>query len=149
LSRYIQLTTGEDPSTKIYVYSSEPKITYEEFLFFTNNYNNNSAKIINNRLNSGVYLFENVLFLAECPPVSSLDTNTIQIIDPLLGCNIDKKSTLRITRFQDVLEKYLIKGDFICGKFQLNTYVTPKAFENFNVGNEDSETFFRNWITKL
>ncbi len=147
LSRYIELTAEKYPDMKIDIYSSEPKLTFEEYLYFTNKYNKNSAVKINNGLNSGDYSLGNVSFTSVCPGV--INVGTIAIFDPLLGCDVNKNGLLRITRFQDVLEKYLIKNDLICQDTLLNNYVYRNAFSNFNVDDQSRETFCRNWITKL
>ena len=75
--------------------------------------------------------------------------NDVLIYDDLLDCPINKKGVLRITRFQDVLEKYLIKNDTLCSQYKLGRYVSTEAFKNFDLDSQNVQEFCRNWITKL
>lgn len=47
LASYIQKTKKVDPNAKIYVFTGEPKIIFEEYLFYSNSYNKNTATRIN------------------------------------------------------------------------------------------------------
>ena len=74
---------------------------------------------------------------------------TIWIVDSLLNCQIDKTKALRITRFKDVYENYLIFNDKLCSKFSLGTYVSPRAYLNFDFTKQSEQDFCQSWITKI
>ena len=149
LSRYVQLTLEKHPEIEIAVYSSEPKITFEEYLYFTNGYRRETAKLINGNLENGLYAYGKVSFSSICPDGNEDKEGVVEIYDPLLGCDINKNEMLRITRYYDVLEMYLIKNDLICEKVKLNNYVYPEAYRDFDVNHQFDDVFCRNWITKL
>ena len=148
LSKYIENSNKINNEGNIVVFSSEPKITFEEYLYFTNLYNAKTVKIINNSINKGEYSYGNVTFTNSCIAVKD-NGNDVLIYDDLLDCPINKKGVLRITRFQDVLEKYLIKNDTLCSQYKLGRYVSTEAFKNFDLDSQNVQEFCRNWITKL
>src|SRR4030042_2666844 len=141
LSRYIELANIKKPNKDIYIYSSEPKITFEEYLFYLNLYKDGqSALNINRNIDSGVYSYGNVHFSLECPKEEDLKDKSVRIYDILLNCRVDKTKVLRITRFQDVAEKYLIENDDVCNDLTLSTYVNQLAFRNFDISLQTEKT---------
>ncbi|MBI2405580.1 hypothetical protein HYV21_00810 [Candidatus Microgenomates bacterium] len=150
LSRYIALTNQEHQNTKVVVSTFEPKIIFQEYLFFNNIYNGEEISVINQEMKSGDYSFNNVVFTDKCFD-DNFDKNTVWIGDGLLGCErfSIKEDNLRITRFRDVYEIYLIKEDKICQGQQLNSYVSPFSFQDFNIEKQSKSEFCQNWITKL
>ncbi len=150
LSRYIALTNQEYKNTKVVVSTFEPKIVFQEYLFFNNIYNGEKISAINQKMESGDYSFNNVVFTDKCFD-DNFDENTVWIGDGLLKCErfSIKEDNLRITRFRDVYEIYLIKEDKICQGQKLNSYVSPFAFQDFNIEKQSKSEFCQNWITKL
>jgi hypothetical protein len=150
LSRYIEIADLKKPIKDVYVYSSEPRITFEEYLFYSNLYKDKqSALMINRNIDSGIYSFGNIHFSSECPKEEALKDKSVRIYDVLLNCRVDKTKVLRITRFQDVAEKYLIENDDVCNGLTFSTYVNSSAFRNFDISIQTEKTFCNNWITKL
>src|SRR4030042_5884218 len=145
LSRYIELSNIKSPAKDIYIYSSEPKITFEEYLFFLNLYKDKqSALMINRNIDSGIYSYGNVHFSSKCPKEEDLKDKSVRIYDILLNCSLDKTRVLRITRFQDVAEKYLIENDNICNGLTLFTYVNQSAYRNFDISSQTDKVFCNN-----
>jgi hypothetical protein len=98
----------------------------------------------------GDYSYGNVSFTEKCLD-KNLDRNTIWISETTSNCQISSKepNVLRITRFRDINENYLIKGDMLCRNFPLAGYVSPTVFGNMELEKQDASLFCQNWITKL
>jgi hypothetical protein len=147
LSRYINLVQEQTPGTKVLVSVPEPKIIFQEYLFFNNLYNSETVKEINGRMDGKDYSLNNVIFTDSCP--EEADPSSVFITDPSMNCDLPENGKIRITRFKDLLENYIISGDTLCKNWQLGAYVSPMAFTNFNLEGQDSEQFCKNWLTKL
>ena len=150
VSKYINSTEGIFPDTKIFVYASEPKIVFEEYLFYINAYNGARIKSINERLDQKSYTLDNVLFTDVCPRKIS-DKNTVVIFDGSFSCDSLARLTplVRITRLKDVNENYLIYNDKICKNLELNRYVLSSAYQDFSIEKQSVGEFCLNWITKI
>jgi hypothetical protein len=150
LARYIHLTSEQYPDSRILVFSSEPKIVFEGYLFYTNLYNKSSAKSVNTLMNRGEYSYNNVTFIDKCPTEKPKEGEVI-ILDSSLGCDRPPwmKDVVRITRLKDVYENYLIYNDKLCNSLPLGKYVAQSAYANFAVEKESSDKFCLNWITKI
>lgn len=149
LSRYITETKENYPNTKVVVSTFEPKIIFEEYLFYNNLYSGLKVIDINKKLVKQDYEYKEVKFTSNCFNNAEADEQTIWIVDSLLNCQIDKYKALRITRFKDVYENYLIFNDKICNKFSLGSYVNPQAYLNLDVEKQPQQTFCQSWITKI
>lgn len=149
ISRYIELTRQQFPNRKIVVTTFEPKIIFEEYLFYSDSYETKTDIVrLNAKIAKSDYSTGNVLFTAKCLDSKDLTGNVTWIYDPLVGCggNVDR---LRVTRFRDVYEQYLIEKDTLCKGYGLGTYVATQAFKNFDVENQNSLEFCQSWITKI
>lgn len=149
LSRYITETKENYPNTKVVVSTFEPKIIFEEYLFYNNLYSGLKVIDINKKLVKQDYEYKEVKFTSNCFNNAEADEQTIWIVDSLLNCQIDKYKALRITRFKDVYENYLIFNDKLCNKFSLGSYVNPQAYLNLDVEKQPQQTFCQSWITKI
>lgn len=149
LSNYIKLTAREYPNYKIIVSSPEPKIIFEEYLFFSNLYSGEKIKFINQRIDRKDYSYGKVVFQDSCPK-DKIDKNTVWIYNGGLNCEKTRDpDTVRITRLKDVLETYLIRQDQICKSQNLNSYVPLSAYGNFKIEKQSVKEFCNDWITKL
>lgn len=150
LSRYLRLVEKQYPDAKIIVSTPEPKIIYEEYLFFTNKYDGKEIALINNNLSNRNYFMGNVTFINYCLDKKPKE-NEIWIYDDALGCEKNGRigETLRITRLRDVHENYLIKQDKICQGQKLGVYIPLTALKDLKIEEQEVDQFCQNWITKL
>jgi hypothetical protein len=148
LSNYLRKTKQVYPDAKIYVYTSEPKIIFEEYLFYTNSYTRNNATSINNKLNTMNYSINDIVFTDKCPG-KNIDKESIVIFEGSLACSKTSQDTnpIRITRLKDVLENYLIYNDKLCNGVDLNRYVPQSAYQDFSLERQSINKFCSNWIT--
>lgn len=140
LSNYIQRD-----NKKTIVVTFEPKIIFEEYLYYSGQYTHDNIAQINSNLDQKKYEFGNIVFSGDCPQ----ETDDLLIVDPLTRCHPDIANPLRITRFKDVYENYLIYNDTLCKDFELSNYVSPEAFKNFSVEKQTPQKFCQSWVTKL
>lgn len=150
VSKYINFTKKIFPYTKIFVYTSEPKIVFEEYLFYTNAYNGVEVMLINERLNQKNYVLNDIFFTDICPREIS-DKNAVVIFDGSFSCDSLTQLThlVRITRLKDVHENYLIYNDKVCKNLELNRYILSSAYQNFLIEKQSADEFCLNWITKI
>jgi len=148
LSNYLRKTKQVYPDAKIYVYTSEPKIIFEEYLFYTNSYTRNNATSINNKLNTMNYSINDIVFTDKCPG-KNIDKESFVIFEGSLACSKTSQDTnpIRITRLKDVLENYLIYNDKLCNGVDLNRYVPQSAYQDFSLERQSINKFCSNWIT--
>jgi len=140
LVRYIDLTQKTYPNKEIIVSTFEPKILFHEYLFYLNA----PEGLVNKN-----YSYRNVSFVSDCFE-NGLDENIVWIFDGKLNCREEtEQGFARITRFRDVLAKYVIKKDFLCRDFELGQYVHPEAYRDFSVEGQSRKKFCQSWITKI
>jgi hypothetical protein len=150
LSSYIKKTGETLPNTKIIVYSVEPKIIFEEYLFYTNTYDGKNVEQINRRLDSKDYSINNVVFTDKCPSKNP-DKDAVTIFEGSLGCYTLSNLTdlVRISRLKDVHANYYIYNDKLCNNLELGSYIPLSAYQDFSVENQTPNKFCLNWITKI
>ncbi|MCX6704832.1 MAG: hypothetical protein NT162_00635, partial [Candidatus Woesebacteria bacterium] len=150
VSKYISSSNEAFPDAKIFVYTPEPKIVFEEYLFYTNAYNKNSARSINKRMDAMDYFINNLVFSDKCPSENPYKDSII-IFDATFICKkfSELPNLVRITRLKDVNENYLIYNDKLCKNFELNKYILQSDYRDFSVEKQSSNEFCLNWITKI
>ncbi len=150
LASYISKSESFYPNTKIFIYTPEPKIIFEEYLFYTNSYDKNNAALINKRLDAMDYSVGNLAFSGNCPD-ENLNKDSIVIFDATFVCKkfSDLTNLVRITRLKDVNENYLIYNDKLCRGLNLNRSIPQSAYQDFAVEKQSRNEFCTNWITKI
>ena len=150
LAKYIGSVQKKSSDIKIRVFSSEPKIVFEEYLFYSDSYNRTAAKNINSLMAKGEYSSGNLEFINKCPTDKPRE-DEVYILDNTLACDRLPwmKDPVRITRFRDVYENYLIYNDKLCRDLKLGTYVNQSVYSNFTVEKQSPDMFCLNWITKI
>lgn len=150
LSTYIFKTQKLLPAQKIFVYIPEPKIVFEEYLFYNNLYNRGSASDINIRLDKEDYFLGNVRFSDECPK-NIPEPGSVIIFDSSFNCsNFSNLIDLaRITRLKDIHTNYVINNDLLCKTANVSQFVLQSAYKNFNVERQSVNDFCSNWITRV
>lgn len=151
MANYINLAAKEFPDKNIVVVSFEPKIVFQEYLFYTNGYEDKeSVTGVNNNMSKDKYFYKNVFFIDQCPISGKKDKDTIYMYDRLMECvEYESPKLSRITRFQDVLAMYLIENDELCNDFEQRRYVHPEAYSSFDIENKSAKEFCTDWIVKV
>jgi hypothetical protein len=150
LTSYIKKVSMANTETKVVVYSVEPKIIFEEYLFYTNTYDKNNIKLINKQLDIKDYSIGNITFTDKCPEANP-NKDTITIFEGSMGCYTLSSLTdmVRISRLKDVHANYHIYNDQLCNNFKLNSYIPLSAYNDFSVEKQSLNQFCLNWVTKI
>jgi hypothetical protein len=150
LSSYIKKSEEAYPNTKIVIYTSEPKIIFEEYLFYTNTYDRSRIRPINKKLDAMDYSIGNVVFTDKCTDKNP-DKDSVVIFDDTFRCYVLSHLTdlVRITRLKDVYANYHISNDKLCNSLKLNSYIPLSAYKDFSVEKQSSNVFCLDWITKI
>jgi hypothetical protein len=124
LSSYVRKTEELYPDTKIFVYTNEPKLIFEEHLFYTKAYDKNKINSINRQLDGMDYSINNVVFTDKCPETIS-EKNSVVIFDDTFRCYLLSHLTdlTGITRLKDVYTNYHIYNDKLCDGLKLGSYI--------------------------
>jgi len=149
LSQYLALAQKNQADKEIVVITDEPKIIFEEFLFFNNIYNGENIHQINQLLDKKNYSYGKIIFMENCP--DGINTNTIYISSYQINCPALKDKNQHPARIADIKENqdlYLIFNDNLCKNQPLNEYFIPTQTEDFQVEKMNENNFCQMWITK-
>lgn len=148
LTKYLTEVESSAPDKEVFVYTSEPKIIFEEYLFYINGYRRDNAFLINQLLNQKDYSLGNITFSEKCPTVVPKDG--LVIFDSSFGCKTFDTLTnvIRITRLRDVNANYLIYNDGLCKEFAIGSFVQQANYKDFRVEMESAKDFCLKWVTK-
>jgi len=150
LSRYIYLTQQSYSETKVIVFTPEPKIIFQEYLFYTGGYAGADVELINSRMDKKIYSLGNISFTSLCPDMDTKGS-AVLIFDGRIECEhkLSAENPVRITRFVDVYENYLILGDRLCQNLALGRYILGSAYTDFSIEKQYENEFCKRWITRL
>lgn len=151
LSYYIELTKKNYAGNKVVVSTHQPKIVFQEHLFFTGRYDDSFEVVqINESLAKGKFSYGGVDFVSTCLEKEDIDESTVWIYESSMDCDVaEKEGQLRITRLKDVYANYLIQNDKVCQGVSVPRYVSPVSYRNFAVEGSAKEEFCSSWITKI
>lgn len=147
LSRYLALAKGKNK--KIFIITHEPKIIFEEYLFFNNLYHRQRVSSINRLLNEKEYSYNEITFTEDCP--DNIDKDAIYALSYQIDCPILKdknQNPLRIANIKENQELYILLNDDICTDMTLNEYNIPTNLEDFEVEKMNRHDFCQKWITQ-
>ena len=136
LSKYISLYKNNIPIT---IFSENPKLTYREFLFYTNAYNKNTVDKINKSLQENKFVFNNISFFS-CNNTSLKDTTTLIISDVYCAKTFNAKS-ISIAQLKDSGRRYDIFNDKICSHYNLPNYVNNLKLSDLNIESLSEKKF--------
>ncbi len=145
LSNYIFRAQQHSPETEILIITSEPKIIFEEYLFFNNLYAGRDVKKINNKMKLKDFSWDKVDFSDKCP--EEIGVNKIVITDQRYNCQEKENGDLGIVQLADAGLIYLIKNDKLCDNYELGNYYYPQSLKELKIENLEDESFCKSWIT--
>lgn len=141
LSKYISLYNN---NSQISVLSSNPKLVYKQFIFYTNAYNKNTADIINKALKEEKFVFNNISFLP-CDNTGPKNMSAIVISDIACVKVFDTKK-LYIVQLKDSGKRYNVYRDRVCGKHNLPQYISNLKLSDLNFENLTEKRFCEKFI---
>lgn len=143
LSKYITFSKKENKP--IIVYSVNPKLTYREFLFYSNYYNTNTLKEINNSFKHNILVFNNISFVS-CSRNQLISTGKEIIIDDAQCDRVRDLPSLSISQLGDSGRRYNIYNDKMCSKYKLSNYIGNLKISDFSIENLSEENFCKSFI---
>lgn len=141
LSKYISLYKD---NSQVTVFSTNPKFTYRQFLFYTNAYNKENVDKINKSLRQERFIFNNISFLP-CNNTGLKDLETLIISDISCAKTFDTKS-LNIVQLKDSGERYDIFNDKICSQYNLSGYISNIKLSDLNIESLNQKRFCETFI---
>lgn len=145
LASYVAHTQSLSPDTEIVVITPEPKIVFEEYLFFNNLYTATNAKKINEQMTRRDFSWMGVVFTNRCPDEKN---KKIIIADQKQACGQKENGDLGIVQFADAGLIYLIKNDNLCNNYRLGNYYYPQSSGVLKIEELSREDFCKSWITR-
>jgi hypothetical protein len=141
LSKYISLYKN---NTSITIFSADPKLTYREFIFYTNAYNKSTVNEINKSLKDDKFVYRNISFLP-CNNSGLKDLKSL-IISDISCAKTFGKNPISIVQLKDSGKRYDIFNDKICKKYKLSSYVSNLKLSDFNMESLTEEKFCKTFI---
>lgn len=138
LSKYISLYN--DQKTPIIVYSTNSKLAYREYIFYTNAYKNYPASKINSSFKT--LKLDNVSFLS----CSEIFPKGVLLINDYNCGKQPGKGSIIIAQLVDSGPSYNIYNDKICSKYGLPHYITNIKLSDFNVESLSEEEYCKTFI---
>jgi len=142
LTKYISLVSNNNSVT---VYASHPKSVFEEYLFYSNNYNKNNIKTLNKLLTEENYVYKNISFLS-CGKRPAIPQKNLIIDDMMCGRSLP--GALSIAQLSDSGARYNIYNDKLCSKYKLPRYVANLKLSDFNIESLSAQKFCQTFIIK-
>ncbi len=148
VSNYIQFA-GKD-GRKVIVTTNDPKKSFYQYMFNTNQYNRKNASKIRDLVREEKYEYKNAVFTG-CLSNLKFSKETIYIGGATSKCGqIDFKYNrqyLNIPRLSDGGPIYTIVNDSICGKYHLNLFPTDILVSDFAINDLPEKRFCKQFIT--
>lgn len=143
LSRYLKLTLNE--SKEVLIFTTEPRMLFEKFLFYNNLYTRETAEEMNNKIGKGDLSYKNLRFVGRCEDVTN-DGGGILIHEAKLDCKFEASSS-KISSTADAGTIFFINNDSICSKYERNSYPKVNRLSDLNVYDLSEEEFCKIWIS--
>ncbi len=148
ISNYIQFA-GED-GRKVIVATNDPKKSFYQYIFHTNQYNRDTAGEIRELIKEEKYEYKNVVFTG-CLSNLNSSKDTVYIGVAISKCgNVDftlRGDNLNIPRLSDGGPIYRIVNDNLCGKHHLNLFPSNILVSDFDINNLPEKRFCKQFIT--
>lgn len=144
LSRYI--TLAKKDNRVITVYSTTAEIAFKKYLFYSNSYTNHNARTLNDLLQKGNFVSENVTFRG-CPTITEkTNKSALLIIDENCGKIPVGKNDLLIAQLKDSGGTYKIINDKTCTNYSLGEYIAWLKLEDLNIEKLSTKDFCEAFI---
>lgn len=134
---------------KITVYSNSSFDFFKKYIFYTNQYNKDTANIIKNNINKSNYSLGNVAFASCNTSLGHEDEKNLIIIDSQCPNPKIPLPNISIARLKDGGESFKIFNDRLCNGIILNRYASNMSISDFSVEALPNEKFCQTFITSL
>lgn len=151
IARYVSLLESNPSVKKIYISTIEnPKIVFEEYLFFSGKYNSKVDVVKENlNLENKVFGDGKIVFIHNCPIFVDYKNGEMLIADRRLGCLKEERGERGILDLVDAGTVFIIKNDGLCQNEILSRYYVAKNFSQFQIEKMGKSEFCKNWIAEF
>lgn len=134
---------------KIIVYSSSSFDLFKKYIFYTDSYNKDTARLISKNLNSEKYSFGNVTFESCNKSLDFENKGNTLIVDAKCEDIATNQPHLSASRLKDGGESFKIFNDRICKGLGLQRYPSNLKISDFNIEKLPTTNFCKIFITSL
>ncbi|QQG40467.1 MAG: hypothetical protein HYV37_02750 [Candidatus Levyibacteriota bacterium] len=129
------------------IISNSPKTPYKDFIFYSNNYNRQTAEYFRNAFLTHNYTYKNISF-TDCKHTKQLENGRTYILNAGDDCDALKipKKSLSIVQLSDSGSVYNIYQDAVCSQFALKRYASDFTLHDFNVESLSQKKFCETFI---
>jgi hypothetical protein len=140
---------AEQKNQNVIVYSNASFDFFKKYLFYTNGYRKDTAKIIAENLNNDKFSLGNVTFVSCNKPVKYEKTNNLVIFDNQCGGGLVSGAHISIALLKDGGEVFQIYNDKVCRGAGLSRYASGIKIKDFAMESLSNKDFCEKFITSL
>jgi hypothetical protein len=137
-----------DAASKIVVSSGEPHVAFQQYLFYTNNFNKKTLTTLTEGFRNKKYELGRVEYIRGCPQEPLPDT-VVWIHEDPLQCAPQASESAHISSPADAGTQVTIRNEKICTKFDLGRYPVIGSVSDFDLFRLSDAEFCKKWITFL
>jgi 4-amino-4-deoxy-L-arabinose transferase-like glycosyltransferase len=145
LSKYTALASQDNQPIKIY--SPGVPDTFRKYIFYTNNYNKNTASLIKSVYKNNQFNFGNIQILGCNNMIDPTKFKGTIIYDYNCGALPKNYPRVVIPRLSDGGQSYDIFNDKLCQKYRLKGYPSDLKISNFGIESQTAQQFCETFIT--
>lgn len=146
LANYLRQAQENPAVGVVRVAVREPKIVFEEYLFYSGVYNwPEKIAAVNKGLKNKNFGYGKVVFESGCP--ETFGESDIVVVDARLGC-LPEEGNKGIVSLADGGTVFVIKKDIVCPDNAIR-YYRPRDISQFLLERQDRKEFCQNWIVNL
>lgn len=148
IAHYISLAEEAEDIDKIYIVTKEnPKWVFEEYLFYSGNYNDKaSIQRMNKRIRERNFSWKKAVFLDKCP--QDIGKKDVLILDRRI-CPRDEQGKHGIVDLKDAGTVLIIENDLLCKNLPLQRYSRVTDMKNLYIERQERTIFCKNWISQF
>jgi len=133
-------------SSNVYVVNENPRIPYEQYLFYNNILNAKTMNKVASDYRNKSFLINNIHFI-KCSQIKDIPQGKIIIYDDCKNITSSNKD-LVIAQLSDAGRILTIKNDVKCGTYNIGVYPKGITFSDLNVERLSEKSFCETFITK-
>jgi len=145
LSKYTALAS--ENKQPIIIYSPGVPDTFRKYIFYTNNYNKNTASLIRSAYKTNQFNFGNIQILGCNNTIDPTKTKSTIIYDFNCGALKNNYKRVVIPRLSDGGQSYDIFNDKTCKDFSLKGYPSNLKISDFAIESLSKQQFCETFIT--
>jgi hypothetical protein len=163
LAEYLIRVKQEKPELEIVVVVDEPMAGFEQYLFYADEYNQDSLEEIGETIRTKKFSYKNIRFTNDCLPIEALDKeNSLIVLHYNVYCDSSQENLypdhplvkerkllpLEIASVTDGGTIFRIYHDWLCSEYRLPDYPRITTLNDLAIDKQNNEAFCQKWISK-